>query len=353
MTKCALAAAAWMLLGHFAWAQLGTETVYQTAAPDSPHYRTFATQVTGNARINYGDEIRLGGTARYLTNISVGTQTWPGSPAYTPAYIELSVWLNDGPPGNFGASEPGTLLAKSRVPGPSYPAGGTPWTYPGIAVDFPLPQLLVPDVFTFTIINLNAEGVPDGYNPDGNSWGPWLSTGRTTRLASGVTTNVIGDSNTGPWVTSQNPGAWTWSQSANGWGNGLSLAAAVEATITAAFAPILGDMDGDGDRDNFDIQPFENALTSSTEYLATYPRLTDYQLRGDIDGDGDFDNFDIQPFESLLTGGQSGSSAAVPEPGAIGLLLLGSIGVWAAHRRRHTPYRSRARLQQDSSPVAR
>ena len=52
--------------------------------------------------------------------------------------------------------------------------------------------------------------------------------------------------------------------------------------------------------------------------------MFDYEQRGDIDGDGDFDNFDIQPFEALLT---SNAPVAVPEPSCfllagLGLLIL-------------------------------
>jgi len=86
---------------------------------------------------------------------------------------------------------------------------------------------------------------------------------------------------------------------------------------------MLGDMDGDGDLDNFDIQPFELALTESDEYRAQFPLLTDYSERGDIDGNNVFDNFDIQAFEALLTADEPGASMAVPEPSG---LVLGAIG---------------------------
>jgi len=78
----------------------------------------------------------------------------------------------------------------------------------------------------------------------------------------------------------------------------------LEVTYIAPF--VLGDMDGDGDRDNFDIQPFEQALTNSAAYLASYPGLLNYRQRGNASGDYAFDNFDIQAFEALLTGGPEG-----------------------------------------------
>jgi len=100
---------------------------------------------------------------------------------------------------------------------------------------------------------------------------------------------------------------------------------------------VLGDMDGDGDRDNFDIQPFELALTSPTGpggYLAQYPTLWDYRFRGDADGDGDFDNFDSESFEQLLTSSVSGPEAAVPEPGSLVLLVFGAPAcLWSCGRK--------------------
>lgn len=97
---------------------------------------------------------------------------------------------------------------------------------------------------------------------------------------------------------------------------------------------VLGDMDGNGIVDNFDIRDFELALTDGQAYLAAHPTLGNYKMRGDVNGDGIFDNFDIRAFEELLTS----SPAAVPEPSAMLLALGGgSVAMLFAWRRRHRP----------------
>ena len=105
-----------------------------------------------------------------------------------------------------------------------------------------------------------------------------------------------------------------------------------DAGVTTPIVEIvLGDMDGNGRLDNFDIQPFELALTDPDAYLAAFPPLTDYPYRGDADGNNQLDNFDIQPFEDLLTSGSALSGPAVPEPATLVLAMVG-ISVVAASR---------------------
>jgi hypothetical protein len=63
---------------------------------------------------------------------------------------------------------------------------------------------------------------------------------------------------------------------------------------------VFGDLNCDGQVDNFDISPFILALTNPQGYAATYPGCS--RELADINSDGSVDNFDIRPFLQLLTG---------------------------------------------------
>lgn len=97
-----------------------------------------------------------------------------------------------------------------------------------------------------------------------------------------------------------------------------------------------GDANGNNVLNNFDIQPFELALTDPAEFLDQFPAVTDYAQRLDVNHDGSFNNFDIQPFERLLTTAPSAPAAAVPEPSSLALAAIAALGslAWLARRRR-------------------
>jgi len=173
------------------------------------------------------------------------------------------------------------------VPGPSYPAGGNHGSasgFDGIAVTFPFsavsvynPQtgagylgdapfinnLLLPEEFTVTIVNLNAAGEQDGNNPNGNQWGPYLSGGSTSNVDpdgnpltenenTTFNTNTAGTSRTGaPPHTFINSGHWLWNQSngsapGTGWADSRSSNLVMSMTVNAVPEPTTLAMAGAG-----------------------------------------------------------------------------------------------------------
>lgn len=73
-------------------------------------------------------------------------------------------------------------------------------------------------------------------------------------------------------------------------------------SITVSAAPEnRGDVNCDGELNNFDIDPFVLALTNPAAYAAVYPTC-DID-RADINLDGVVNNFDIDPFVTCLTAG--------------------------------------------------
>ena len=64
---------------------------------------------------------------------------------------------------------------------------------------------------------------------------------------------------------------------------------------------VFGDLNCDGVRDAFDIDPFVLALVDSDGYASAYPECN--VLNGDCNADDSVNLFDVDPFVELLTGG--------------------------------------------------
>lgn len=116
------------------------------------------------------------------------------------------------------------------------------------------------------------------------------------------------------------------------------LDAANEAVYGLAWRGLAaqqGDMNGDGQVNTEDINPFILAMTNPAAYALQFPHV-DMVYVGDASGDGLVNTEDINGFISLLTGGGGGQSmaafAVIPEPSSLAVcglaLLLASAGRW-------------------------
>ena len=91
-------------------------------------------------------------------------------------------------------------------------------------------------------------------------------------------------------------------------GNWLA-SAAIGGTPGAANPVVLGDLNGDGFADNFDLGPLGQALFDLPAYTAAFPNI-DPNVWGDFTGDGVFNNFDLAGFADALFVPAASSSVA-------------------------------------------
>ena len=95
-----------------------------------------------------------------------------------------------------------------------------------------------------------------------------------------------------------------------------------EAVKSGLVKEVLsGDMDGDGDVDVDDVNPFVQALTDRAAYDLAHPGVL-ADLVGDVDGSGKFDLGDISKFKALVSSPGTGSATSVPEPSSLVLLVF-------------------------------
>lgn len=92
---------------------------------------------------------------------------------------------------------------------------------------------------------------------------------------------------------------------------------------------LLGDMNGDGQLDAFDVHAFELALADVDAYRAQYLDVDPVEV-GNFAEDTVFNSFDTAGFEGALAGGDV---VVVPEPSSW-WVLAGTVGLWLLHDRR-------------------
>jgi hypothetical protein len=103
------------------------------------------------------------------------------------------------------------------------------------------------------------------------------------------------------------------------------------AVVNSNFLP--GDFNRDGHVDASDILPMMQALADPQSYEAAHGNLTAAQLLaiGDIDGNGQFTNADLQALLADLQSG-GGSTSTVPEPASLILAAIGLVIFFGVRR---------------------
>ena len=100
-----------------------------------------------------GNEVTAAGTDRYVTSLGIEIYSQNGIfPSGTPGYADFraQLYANNGPQG-----QPGSLLWQSAVESVNYPGGLSLLT-------FNVPDVFVPDTFTWTLQYSNTSPIPPG-----------------------------------------------------------------------------------------------------------------------------------------------------------------------------------------------
>lgn len=97
---------------------------------------------------------------------------------------------------------------------------------------------------------------------------------------------------------------WTFETGASSTVNAVAIAGdgkllvSNSETLQAYVAPVLGDLNCDGDVNELDIEPYFLALGDPVTYAQRYPQC--HRSLADVDGDGTVDASDLLPFFRLL-----------------------------------------------------
>ncbi len=83
----------------------------------------------------------------------------------------------------------------------------------------------------------------------------------------------------------------------------------------------LGDMDGDGDVDDADVNPFVQALTNRSAYDANLYEV-DADFVGDFNDNGKLDLGDVAMFKTAVQAAGLATASATPEPSSLMMIVL-------------------------------
>jgi hypothetical protein len=146
-----------------------------------------------------------------------------------------------------------------------------------------------------TIVSTPEPGVPIAVGPEAD------------RLYADLTTQAGYECLMGEWLTLVAPerlprfvfARWVVNGQPSSPGENALVHRADGDDVLVAEYVLLGDMNGDGQLDELDVDEFVLALIDPSGYTDRHPELS-RTLRGDVNGDGAFDALDVEGFVDLL-----------------------------------------------------
>ena len=179
----------------FTWAfssaggEATADTIYNVTALDSDDFIPFENDGTPNrpAGLGLGNEITLGGTARYLDHVQVVFGSI--GPAEYDTYT-LDLFKNDGPiDPSSGLHQPGTLIGEFQTQAWNVPLPGNG----AYGVDWYFNPILVPDTLTAVVSSTYSTTTPGQY------MGPFAAV-YPPLTGSALNTTWYGDGTPGNWT---------------------------------------------------------------------------------------------------------------------------------------------------------
>ena len=219
----------------FTWAfssaggEATADTIYNVTALDSDDFIPFENDGTPNrpAGLGLGNEITLGGTARYLDHVQVVFGSI--GPAEYDTYT-LDLFKNDGPiDPSSGLHQPGTLIGEFQTQAWNVPLPGNG----AYGVDWYFNPILVPDTLTAVVSSTYSTTTPGQY------MGPFAAV-YPPLTGSALNTTWYGDGTPGNWTANS-----SWAIN-DGGADQLLRHAIRRPSVGARTCVVLAHVTGDG-----------------------------------------------------------------------------------------------------------
>jgi hypothetical protein len=163
----------------------------------------------------------------------------------------------------------------------------------GFVTSGPVGGPFTPNGRTYTLLNSGDSSLA-WLATDNRTWARVLPSSGNLAPGGQTLVTIYTDSPIEDLLPGVYTGTATFTNTTNGIGN---TTRAMQVTVFA----VIGDLNCDGEVNNFDIDPFVLAISDPSAYARAYPGCP--ISSADINGDGQVNNFDIDPFIDCITNG--------------------------------------------------